>query len=139
MEKKNLIELFVYSQNKTTKDGRKFTKYSTKANFKMRNEDGSLSNELAPHFITLKFTSDAFDGSNVKISDVKRGKLVVDGKFIGLPTVYEIKVNENGESEYPQCWIRGGIESFTPVEKPHTFNFIVEEDTNEVELEDSND
>lgn len=139
MINKNLVELFIYSQNKMTKDGRKFTKYSTKARFHMVDEDGTVSKEKAERFITVKFTQDAFDGSSLKLSDIKRGKLLVDGKYIGLPTTYEITTDKDGKKVYPQCWIRGGIESFTPVEKQHTFDFIVEEDTNEVEIEEENE
>lgn len=139
MAKENLVELFVYSQNKTTKDGRKFKTYSTKAEFFMVNEDGKRTSELASRFIEVKFTDDAFENSSLALKDIKRGKLLVDGSYVGLPETYEIKIDENGKKIYPACWIRGGIKSFTPVEKQHVFRFVLEEDTNEVDLEETNE
>lgn len=132
---KRLIELFVYSQKKKTKDGKTFVKYSTKASFKMRDENGKLSKESVPHFIDIVFTDDAFESSKVKKSEITRGILKVDGSKVGCPDVYEIKTKDDGTKEYPRCWIRGGMESFTPVIKEHEFNFILEEDTNEIEIE----
>lgn len=140
MAKSQLVELFVYSQNKTTEDGRKFVKHTTKARFFMRLEDGKLSKEKVEKYINVKFSKEAFDGSNLKESDIKRGKLVVDGKCISLPEVYEITVDpKTNKKVYPACWIRGGIKSFTPVAKEHVFDFVVDEDMTEVEIEEENE
>lgn len=147
MSQLRLIELFVYSQIKTTKDGKKFTKYSTKADFFMVdtdvNEKGeavrTVSKERVPHFIDIAFTEDAFETSKVKKSEITRGILTVDASKVGLPDEYEI-TTKDGKKVYPLCWIRGGMEKFTPKTKEHEFHFILEEDTNEVEIdEESND
>lgn len=131
-----LVELFIYS--KKMNDG-KWTKYSTKATFFIKGEDGKLSKERVEHFIDVKFTKEAFVGSKVKESDIKRGILSVDSSFVGCPDIYEIKTKEDGTKEYPTCYIRGGIDSFRPVTKEHVFHFITEEDTNEVEVEEENE
>lgn len=133
MEKTNLVELFVYSQIKTTKDGRKFTKFSTKANFVVKDENGEILGKK-PKYINLRFTKDAFDGSKVKLSEIKRGLLVVDGKCVSCPTIYEI-TEKDGKKVYPECWIRGGVQSFTPIHKEHQFDFVTEEDLTEIEEE----
>lgn len=130
---KRLIELFVYSQKKKTNDGKEFTKYSTKALFLMKNEKGDLSQERVEHFIDVKFTDDAFETSNVKKSEITRGILKVDASKVGLPDVYEVTTKDN-KKVYPVCWIRGGMDSFTPVVKEHEFHFVLEEDTNEVDI-----
>lgn len=131
MKKTNLVELFIYSQKMKSKDGKKtWIKYSTKANFKM--EDGTL----APHYIDVKFTEDAFNDSPVTLKDIKRGILKVDGKYIGCPVKWEVLTNEDGSKTYPVCFIRGGIESFTPVEKEHQFNFILDEEVDETTIEE---
>lgn len=134
MDKRNLVELFIYSKKMESKDGKKtWTKYSTKANFLVKGEDGKFTKAL--HYIDVKFTKDAFNDSKVKLSDIKRGKLLVDGKFIGLPTRYEIVENEDGTREYPTCYIRGGIESFTPVIKEHQFDFVVDDNESTEDVE----
>ncbi len=133
------VELFIYSQNKVTKDVRKFVKYSTKSLFRMKDENGKVGKEWVEHFIDVKFTKEAFDDSKIKLSEIKRGLLKVDSTKIGCPDIYEIKVNKDGTKEYPTCYIRGGIESFTPVTKEHEFHFVTEEDTNEVDVDEENE
>lgn len=118
-----LVELMIYTRKKESKDGRKFTSYSTKYNFL---EDGKT--ERVSHYATVKFTEDAFDGANIKLSDIRRGLLKVDASFIGIPDKWEIKKNEKtGKDEYPVCWIRGGIKGFTPIAKEHEFHFQTED------------
>lgn len=136
MVTRNLVELFIYSKKMSSKDGKKtWIKYSTKANFLVKCEDGKMTKAL--HYIDVKFTKDAFEDSEVKLTDIKRGKLLVDGKFIGLPTKYEIVEKEDGTREYPICYIRGGIESFTPVVKEHQFDFVVDDNEATDEVEDT--
>lgn len=139
-----LVELFIYSRPMKSKDGKKkWVKYSTKASFRMVDVDAdgkrTVSKEWVPHFIDVKFTDDAFEGSTVKLSDVKRGILKVSADKIGCPDVYEVTVDEKGNKVYPVCFIRGGIDSFTPVVKEHEYHFITEEDINKVEVEEEND
>lgn len=135
MAKTNLVEIMIYSKKMKSKDGKKtWTKYSTKSSFMVKNEDGTYSR--VPHYIDVKFTEKAFEGSNVKLSDIKRGILTVDGKCVGCPTFYEIEEQEDGSKKYPLCFIRGGIVSFKPIEKPHTFGFIVNDEVDEQEVEE---
>lgn len=133
MKDVKLIELFIYSKKM---DGGKWTKYSTKATFRIKDENGKLLPERVEKFIDVKFTKDAFNGSSVKESDIKRGLLSVDPKMIGCPDVYEIELDKDDKKIYPTCYIRGGIASFKPVEKEHVFHFVTEEDTNEVEVDE---
>ena len=112
-----LVELFIYSKKVKTQEGRSFIKYSTKYNFK--EADGSRK----IHYVNVKFTDDAFNGSEVKKDDIKRGILRVDADKVGIPDKWEVTTNENGKEVYPQCWIRGGINSFTPVKREHEFHF----------------
>lgn len=126
---KQLVEIMVFTRKKESKDGRKFTSYSTKYNFI---EDGK--DERVTHYATVKFTEDAFEGSDVKLSDIKRGKLTVDADCVGIPDKWEVKKNtKTGKDEYPVCWIRGGIKNFTPIVKEHEFHFnkedIIEEES----------
>ena len=116
-----LVELMVYTRQKKTKDGRKFVSYSTKYNFK---EDGK--EERVSHYVTLKFTQDAFDGSEVKLSDIKRGKLVVDSAQVGIPDKWEV-TQKDGKDVYPVCYVRGGIKKFTAIAKEHEFHFNTED------------
>lgn len=139
-----LVELFIYSRPMKSKDGKKkWVKYSTKASFRMVDVDADgkriVSKEWVPHFIDVKFTDDAFEGSTVKLTDIKRGLLKVDATKVGCPDLYEVLIDNDGKKIYPICFIRGGIKSFTPVIKDHTFHFVTEEDTNEVEVEEEND
>ena len=122
-----LVELFIYSKKMTTNDGRKFTRYSTRYNF--LEEDGTRK----PHYVTVKFTDDAFKGSNLKLDDIKRGLLVVDGNNVGIDDKWKVEVDDKGKEKYPVCWIRGGIKSFTPVIKEHEFHF----DTSDVISEEA--
>lgn len=138
-----LVELFVYSQTKTKKDGAKFTKYSTKAEFLMVDVDEkgkrTVSKERAEHFIDIAFTDDAFDTSDIKKKDITRGILTVEASKVGLPDEWEITLDKDGKKIYPKCWIRGGMKAFKPVTKDHVFHFVLEEDTNEVEVEEENE
>lgn len=137
MKNVKLIELFIYSKKMKTNDDKKtFTKFSTKALFRIKDENGKYLPERVEKFIDVKFTNDAFEGSSVKLTDIKRGLLSVDSKMIGCPDVYEIEVDKDGKKVYPTCYIRGGIASFKAVEKEHEFHFVTEEDTNEVEVEE---
>lgn len=123
-----LVELFIYSKKMKTKDGKKFTRYSTRYNFK--NEDGKRE----PHYAQVKFTDEAFKGSSVQLDDIKRGLLVVDGNQVGIDDVWKVERDEKtGKEKYPICWIRGGIQSFTPVVKEHEFHF----DTSDVISEEA--
>lgn len=136
MSNVKLIKLFIYSRKMKTNDGKKtFTKYLTKALFRIKDENGKWLEERVAKFIDVKFTNDAFEGSSVKLTDIKRGLLSVDSKMVGCPDVYEV-TEEDGKKVYPTCYIRGGIASFVPVEKEHQFHFVTEEDTNEVEIEE---
>ena len=123
-----LVELMIYTRQKKSQTGNKFTSYSTKYNFL---EDGK--EERVSHYVTVKFTENAFDGSPVKKADIKRGKLVVDASSIGCPDKWEILKNDKGEDVYPVCWIRGGIKKFTPIAKEHEFHFntddVIEEES----------
>lgn len=135
-----LVELFIYSQQRESKDGKKkWIRYSTKCGFRIKDEDGKLSKDFVPCFIDVKFTDEAFNDSPVQLKDIKRGILKVDATKIGCPDIYEVKENEDGTKEYPVCFIRGGIASFTPVTKEHEFHFITEEDTNEVDTDTDNE
>lgn len=129
MKDVKLIKLFIYSKKMKT-----FTKYSTKALFRIKDENGKWLDERVEKFIDVKFTNDAFEGSSVKLTDIKRGLLSVDPKMVGCPDVWEV-TEEDGKKVYPTCYIRGGIASFVPVEKEHQFHFVTE-DTNEVEVEE---
>lgn len=138
MTKPNLVEIMIYSKTMKSKDGTKtWKKYSTKSTFLVKNEDGTYSK--VPHYIDVKFTEDAFNGSTVKLSDIKRGILTVDGKCVGCSTFYEIEERKDGTKKYPLCFIRGGIKSFKPIEKQHTFGFIVNDEIDEQEVEEEND
>ena len=118
-----LVELMIFTRKRESKDGRKFTSYSTKYNFR---EDGK--EERVSHYVTVKFTQDAFEGSNVKLSDIKRGKLTVDASQVGIPDKWEITKDEKtGKDKYPECWIRGGIVSFKEIAKEHEFHFDTED------------
>jgi len=117
-----LVELMLYTRKKQSKDGRKFTSYSTKYNFK---EEGK--EERVTHYVTVKFTEDAFEGSPVQKNDIKRGKLTIDSQFVGIPDKWEITKNDKNEDVYPVCWIRGGIKKFTPIAKEHEFHFNTED------------
>ena len=118
---KQLVELMIFTRKRESKDGRKFTSYSTKYNFK---EDGN-ENRVS-HYVTVKFTQDAFEGSNVKLSDIKRGKLTVDSSQVGIPDKWEV-TEKDGKKVYPTCYIRGGIVKFTPIAKEHEFHFNTED------------
>ena len=118
---KQLVELMIFTRKRESKDGRKFTSYSTKYNFK---EDGK--EERVSHYVTVKFTQDAFEGSEVKLSDIKRGKLTVDSSQVGIPDKWEV-TQKDGKDVYPTCYIRGGIVKFTPIVKEHEFHFNTED------------
>lgn len=145
MKNAKLVELFIYSRQMKSKDGKKkWVKYSTKSLFRMVDVDAetgkrTVSKDWVEHFIDVKFTDDAFNGSTVKLTDIKRGLLKVDASKIGCPDLYEITVDKDGNKVYPVCFIRGGIDSFKPVQKEHAFHFVTEEDTNEVDVEEDND
>ena len=122
---KNLIKIAIFSRVVPTKDGRKFTSYSTKYSFKTN--DGRVVK-----YIRVKFTADAFEGSHIKLSDIKRGFIYVDPKCVGCPDTYEIKKDEkNGKDIHPTCWIRGGVERYEEVLKEHEFHFNTEIDSEE--------
>lgn len=123
-----LVELFIYSKKVKTQDGRSFIKRSTRYNFREEGKEGRV-----PHYVTVKFTEDAFKDANVKLDDIKRGILVVDGSKIGLDDIWKVDVDDKGKEKYPVCWIRGGIKSFTPVIKEHEFHF----DTSDVISEEA--
>ena len=117
-----LVELMVYTRKKVNQQTKKpFTSYSTKYDFI---EDGHA--ERVTHYVTLKFTGDAFDDSSVKKEEIKRGLLKVDATQVGMPDKWEV-VEENGKKKYPECWIRGGIVSFKPIAKEHEFHFNTED------------
>ena len=86
--------------------------------------------------LEVHFTKDA-SKQLVKFTD-KESIFAIIGGNIGLPYVYEVKENEDGSINVPQCWIRS-VESykeipFTP--KKSTCQPILEEesDTEPVEL-----
>ena len=114
-----LVELFIYSKKVKTKDGKKtFISRRTKYNF--LEEDGSRK----VHYVNVVFCGDnVFEGSGLKDADIKRGILKVDGSRINIPDKWEITKDDNGKDVYPECKIFGGIKSFTPVVKEHTFHF----------------
>lgn len=116
-----LVELMIFTRKRESKDGRKFTSYSTKYNFK-----DAETGERKSRYCTVKFTQDAFEGSPVKLSDIKRGKLTVDASQVGIPDVWNV-TQKDGKDVYPVCYIRGGIKGFTPIVKEHEFHFDTED------------
>ena len=129
------VKIAIYSRTQKSTDGRKFTTYSTKYAF--RNEDGTRTKR----YIQVKFSKDAFDGSNLSLKDIKRGYLRVDGQMVGCPDKYEIIVDpKTMKKTYPVCWIRGGIKGYEELLKEHTFHFDSdlesEETANDTEIGD---
>ena len=121
-----LVELFIYSKKVKLKDGRSFIRRSTRYNFK--EEDGTRK----VHYVEVKFTDDAFKDSPVKLEDIKRGILTVDGSNVGITDKWKVELDdETGKEKYPVCFIRGGIKSFTPVVKEHEFHFDTSDVINE--------
>ncbi len=69
--------------------------------------------------IDVHFTKSAFDnvyeGCKIhKPDDLSTGTLFVRKKGIQAPSKYEVKVDDKGNKEYPQVWIKSDIIGFKP-------------------------
>ena len=118
------------------KDGKKkvFYRYFTPVRIHVIKDGEDLGEQEKS--LEVHFTKDA-SKQLVKFTDEESIFAIIGGN-IGLPYVYEVKENEDGSINLPQCWIRS-VESykeipFTP--KKSTCQPILEEesDTEPVEL-----
>lgn len=126
-----LVELFIYSKKVKTKDGKK-TFMSRKTKYDFLEQDGSRKT----HYVNVLFCGeDVFKDSPVKEADIKRGVLAVEGDRINIPDKWEVTKDENGKDVYPVCKIFGGVKSFTPIIKEHTFHFNTSDLVDEKEEE----
>lgn len=94
------------------KDGKKkvFYRYFTPVMIEVIENGESLG--IQERSLDVHFTKDA-SKQLAKFTD-KDSIFAVIGGNIGLPYVYEIKENEDGSINVPQCWIRS-VESYKEI------------------------
>lgn len=132
-----MLNLKVLSKKcEVEKDGKKrtFLTYFTPVKITVKGEE---EKGLQRKTLSVKFVQEC------RIPEPKNFLLTVDldKKQISIPNVYEIKVNDKGEKEYPTVWIRG-YESYKelhrkPKDENTAFGVTFEADTEEIEINDS--
>lgn len=126
------LKLSVYSRKHNTKEGRKFTTFSTKMNLPVINEDGTQT--IQTKYIDLRFVKDARE----KSKEIKRGFITVDALKISVPSKYEIKTDKDGKKVYPVVLVYDYIHYDEVLWTPSQDSFVVadEKDTEQSEVND---